>query len=72
MVKFHVWPEFDKGRPAGSQYTVHSLQTGATPVPKGENGQRKLEVGISIMDVWRMKIQSIMFGVELVLNFFSE
>ena len=49
---------------------MHTLPTGATPVLKGGNGQRKLEVGISIMEVWRMKTQSIMFGVELVLNFF--
>ena len=39
--------------------------------PKGKMGREKLEVEISIMEVWRMKIQSIMFGVELVLIFFS-
>ena len=38
---FTFQPEFDKGIPAGSQYTVHTLPTSATPVPKGENGQRK-------------------------------
>ena len=35
-------PDFDKGRPTGSHYTMHTLPTGATPVPKGENGQRKI------------------------------
>ena len=38
--------------------------------PKGEMGREKLEVGISIMGVWRMKIQSMIFGVELILTIF--
>ena len=38
---FTFRPEFDKGIPADSQYTVHTLPTSATTVPKGENGQRK-------------------------------